>query len=170
MPENDSSVSVDEARQSAVGMYLTFRLGAENYGIEILRVQEIIGMMSVTRVPRTPDFIRGVINLRGKVIPVMNLRAKFSMPNVEDTSRTCIIVVTVGRNSDTVTMGLIVDEVCDVVDICAAQIEPSPEFGASVDTAFMLGMGKLEDRLVMLLNVERVLSAAEWTHLANAAA
>ena len=143
------------------GKYLTFNLGREIYGLQILKVQEIIGMMSVTHVPRTPGYIRGVINLRGKVIPVIILRSKFGMESAEDTERTCIIVVQVAWNNQNVTMGLIVDEVSEVVDIGGEQIEPAPSMGAAIDTAYILGMGKIGDNVVILLDVDRVLSSEE---------
>jgi len=143
------------------GKYLTFALGGEIYGLEILKVQEIIGMMSVTRVPRTPEFIRGVINLRGKVIPVVDLRIKFGLESKDDTEKTVIIVVQVSRGSQQVTMGTIVDEVSEVMDIDAGQIEPPPELGAEVDTDFILGMGKIADKVVMLLDVDKVLTGGE---------
>ena len=143
------------------GKYLTFVLGQEEYGLEILKVQEIMGMMDVTRVPRAPVFVRGVINLRGKVIPVMELRSKFSMDAIDDTEKTCIIVVQVAQDDGTVTMGIIVDEVSEVLDIEGAQIEPAPEFGCGVNTDFILGMGKIGDKVVMLLDVDKVLSSNE---------
>lgn len=151
------------------GKYLTFRLAEEGYGLEILKVQEIIGMMSITRIPRTPEFIRGVINLRGKVIPVIDLRLKFSLDKKEDTEKTCIIVVQVRKSGDeTVTMGIIVDEVSEVLDIKAEQIEPPPSFGAAVDTDFILGMGKASQKVVMLLDVDKVLSKNEIEKLSMA--
>lgn len=144
------------------GKYLTFRLAEEGYGLEILKVQEIIGLMSITRVPRTPEFIRGVINLRGKVIPVVDLRLKFGFDKKENTDKTCIIVVQVEKTSDeSVIMGIIVDEVSEVLDIKAEQIEPAPSFGASVDTDFILGMGKASQKVVMLLDVDKVMSKNE---------
>ncbi len=143
------------------GKYLTFKLAAEEYGLEILKVQEIIKMMEITQVPRTPAFVRGVINLRGKVIPVVELRLKFGMESVATTDKTCVIVVQVKRSASTVTMGIIVDEVSEVLDVLADQIEPPPEFGASVDTDFILGMGKVAKKVVMLLDVDKVLSSAE---------
>lgn len=143
------------------GKYLTFNLGKEVYGIEILKVQEIIGMMSVTRVPKTPEFVRGVVNLRGKVIPVIDLRLKFALEGKTDTDRTCIIVVQVSLNGIPVIMGLIVDEVSEVLNVLADQIEASPSFGAKVDTDFILGMGKVGQKVVMLLDVDKVLSADE---------
>ena len=143
------------------GKYLTFALGGEVYGLEILKVQEIIGIMDVTRVPKTPEYVRGVINLRGQVIPVVDLRLKFGIEGIDDTEKTCIIVVQVARIDGTVTMGTLVDEVSEVMDIEGEQIEAAPSFGASVDTEFILGMGKIGDKVVMLLDVDKVLSQGE---------
>ncbi|MBW8886308.1 MAG: purine-binding chemotaxis protein CheW [Fibrobacteres bacterium] len=143
------------------GKYLTFQMGKEVYGIEILKVQEIIGMMPVTRVPKTPDFVRGVINLRGKVIPVIELRRKFGMETREDTDRTCIVVVQVTGAVGTVTMGLLVDEVSEVLNVGQEQIEAPPSFGAGVDTDFILGMGKVGQKVLMLLDADKVLSSEE---------
>ena len=143
------------------GKYLTFKLGAEEFGLEILKVQEIIKMMDITRVPRTPDFVRGVINLRGKVIPVVDLRLRFAMEAKATTDKTCVIVVQVRRENVTVTMGTIVDEVSEVLDIGGEQIEPAPEFGEMVNTDFIVGMGKVGKRVVMLLDVDKVLSQQE---------
>lgn len=158
----DSSDRGDRgAVASHEGKYLTFELDAEVYGLEILKVQEIIGLLTVTKVPGTPDFVRGIINLRGKVIPVVDLRLKFRMESVEDTERTCIIVVQVERDDLQVVMGVLVDAVSEVVDIGAEEIEPPPSFGSNVDTAFLLGMGKLEEKVVILLNVDKVLSSGE---------
>ena len=149
------------------GKYLTFKLGAEEFGLEILKVQEIIKMMEITKVPRTPEFVRGVINLRGKVIPVVDLRLKFSMPTVPITEKTCVIVVQVAHSNGAVTMGAIVDEVSEVLDINGEQIEPTPELGAAVDTDFILGMGKIAKRVVMLLDVDKVLSNKELASIGN---
>jgi purine-binding chemotaxis protein CheW len=143
------------------GKYLTFDLASEEYGLEILKVQEIIGIMAVTRVPRTPEFIRGVINLRGKVIPVVDLRLKFGMETKEDTRRTSIVVVQITRQGRQVTMGIIVDDVSEVIDIDGASIEPAPEFGANVDTEFILGVAKINQKVVMLLDVDKILSGGE---------
>ncbi|HUI06931.1 MAG TPA: chemotaxis protein CheW [Verrucomicrobiae bacterium] len=143
------------------GKYLTFKLGAEDFGLEILKVQEIIKVMEITKVPRTPEFVRGVINLRGKVIPVVDLRLRFGMEAMATTDKTCVIVVQVRRENLTVTMGTIVDEVSEVLDINGEQIEPSPEFGEMVNTDFILGMGKVGKRVVMLLDVDKVLSSQE---------
>lgn len=142
--------------------HLTFALGDEEYGLDILKVREIIGIMPITRVPRTPEFVRGVINLRGKVIPVVDLRVKFGMDRVEDTDRTCIVVVQVsGKNGNTTVMGTVVDEVSEVIDITEDQIEVTPDFGADIDTDFVLGIGKIADKVVMVLDIDKVLSARE---------
>jgi purine-binding chemotaxis protein CheW len=163
--QSNASASPQGRSSSAVlsraNKYLTFQLGGESYGLEILKVQEIIGIMTVTRVPRTPGFMRGVINLRGKVIPVIDLRLKFSMASREDTDRTCIIVVRVVDDAREVTMGVIVDEVSEVQTIDESQIEPPPSFGTTMDTEFILGMGKAGDKVVILLDVDRVLSGGE---------
>jgi purine-binding chemotaxis protein CheW len=147
--------------EKLAGKYLTFRLTEEEYGLEILKVQEIIQMQAVTRVPRTPDYVRGVINLRGKVIPVVDLRAKFGFENVADTERTCIIVVQIAHATATIVMGVIIDEVKEVLDIHAENIEETPSFGATIDTEFILGMGKIGQSVKILLDIDKVLSAEE---------
>jgi len=141
---------------SAGGKYLTFKLAGEEYGLEILKVREIIGIMDITAVPQMPTFVKGVINLRGKVIPVIDLRLKFRMDAEAYTDETCIIVVDVGTM-----MGIIVDTVQEVLDIDGAQIEPAPPLGAAVDTSYILGMGKVRDSVKILLNIDRVLSTDE---------
>ncbi len=152
----------DQSRAPAKpGKYLTFQLGQEVFGLEILKVQEIIGMLRVTRVPRTPGFVRGVINLRGKVIPVVDLRLKFSMTTRDDTERTCIIVVQVARDGQQVTMGIIVDEVSEVLTVAGEDIEPAPVLQANVPMDFILGMGKAGQKVLMLLNADKVLSGEE---------
>jgi purine-binding chemotaxis protein CheW len=152
------------------GKSLSFVLGREEYGVEILKVQEIIGLMEVTRVPRTPTYVRGVINLRGRVIPVVDLRTKFQMPTVEDTEKTCIIVVQVTQGDLTVTMGVIVDEVSEVLSFAQEQIEPSPNFGGGMDEAeYITGMGKLGKKVLILLDVDRVLKGEELAAVAQAA-
>lgn len=156
---------VNNALASLAGKYLTFKLGVEEFGLEILKVQEIIKMMEITKVPRTPSYVRGVINLRGKVISVVDLRLKFDMEARETTDKTCVIVVQVRRSAGMLTMGIIVDEVSEVLDVSADQIEPPPEFGASVDTAFILGMGKVGKKVVMLLDVDKVLTGSELDNL-----
>jgi purine-binding chemotaxis protein CheW len=143
------------------GKYLTFDLAEEEYGLEILRVREIIGMMEITPVPRTPDYVRGVINLRGKVIPVIDLRLKFGLPYKEPDDRTCVIVVEVMSEGTTVQMGIVVDRVNEVVDVKGAEVEPTPNFGVSLDTTFILGMAKVGNKVKILLDIDRVLTSSE---------
>jgi len=158
-----------ETRTKA-GKYLTFKLAAEEYGLEILKVQEIIQMQAITRIPRTPEFVRGVINLRGKVIPVVDLRRKFSIDSIEDTERTCIIVVQIRSHDHVLIMGVIIDEVREVLDIPEASIEDAPAFGSSIDTEFILGMGKIGQTVKILLDIDKVLSVQELQHLQAATA
>ncbi len=160
-----SDTSVKGARPGAsAGKYLTFGLGEEVYGLEILKVQEIIGLMRVTRVPGLPEVIRGVVNLRGKVIPVVDLRKQFSMEVKADTERTCIVVVRIWREGQALTVGLIVDDVREVMAIAEGQLEAVPRFSGDVETGFLLGMAKVSQRVVMLLDVDRILSSTElWT-------
>jgi purine-binding chemotaxis protein CheW len=147
------------------GKYLTFRLAEEEYGLEILKVQEIIQMQAVTKVPRTPDYVRGVINLRGKVIPVIDLRKKFGLAAVADTEKTCIIVVQLTQGSGKLVMGIIIDEVKEVLDIKAENIEETPSFGASINTEFILGMGKIGHSVKILLDIDKVMSAKEMSEI-----
>ena len=148
--------------KALAGKYLTFNLGGESYGLEIMKVQEIIKIIDVTQIPKTPEFVRGVINLRGKVIPVIDLRLKFEIQAQEDTEKTCIIVMQVKSKDETVTIiGIIVDEVSEVVDIAEGQIEPSPSFGANIDTDFILGMGKVGDKVMSMLDIDKILTKDE---------
>ena len=147
------------------GKYLTFALAHEEYGLEILKVREIIGYMDITAVPQTPHHVKGVINLRGQVIPVVDLRAKFGMDTTDVTEETCIIVVEItqqGRNFQT---GVVVDHVQEVLDIAGSEIEEAPKFGSSVDTDFILGMGKIGDSVKILLDIDKVLSGDELAGL-----
>jgi purine-binding chemotaxis protein CheW len=151
------------------GKYLTFTLAGEEYGIGILQIKEIIGMMSVTSVPRTPDFVKGVINLRGKVIPVMDLRLRFGMEAIDYTDRTCIIVVEVEGQSGTVLMGIVVDAVSEVLNIREEDLEETPAFGGDLDTEYILGMAKMEGGVKILLDIARVLNSEELVALEKAA-
>ena len=143
------------------GKFLTFQLQDEEYGLEILKVREIMGILNITPVPQTPDYIKGVINLRGAVIPVVDLRLKFSLQEDEYDQKTCIIVVDVGG----VMMGIVVDTVSEVMDIEAADIERAPSFGASLNTDYILGMGKVEEKVKILLDINKVLSSEELVSL-----
>lgn len=149
------------------GKYLTFDLAEEEYGLEILRVREIIGMMEITPVPRTPDYVLGVINLRGKVIPVIDLRLKFGLPYKDPDDRTCVIVVEVMNEGTTVQMGIVVDRVNEVVDVKGAEVEPTPNFGVSLDTTFILGMAKVGNKVKILLDIDRVLTSSEVAALSS---
>ena len=145
------------------GKYLTFGLAEETYGLEILKVREIIGLMDITAVPRTPGFVKGVINLRGKVIPVVDLRLKFGRAEAERTEQTCIIVVDVSR----VEMGILVDKVSEVLNIGGQDIEDAPSFGTEVNTDFILGMGKANGKVTILLNIAKVLRQGKIDKLAT---
>jgi purine-binding chemotaxis protein CheW len=144
------------------GKFMTFKLAHEEYGLEILKVREIIGLMDITRVPRTPEFVRGVINLRGKVIPVVDLRLKFDMERTEATDQTVIIVVQYSQQHRDLTMGILVDEVVEVLDISADHIEPPPSFGSGlVQAEFILGIGRADKRMIFLIEIGKVLTAEE---------
>ena len=158
---SDSATAV----QSRAGKYLTFFLAGEEYGLEILKVSEIIGMQPITRVPRMPEFVRGVINLRGKVIPITDLRRKFSM-GAEDSEDSCIIVVQMLG----VQTGIVVDRVSEVVAINEADIEDAPSFGAGIHTEFLLGIGKAGGRVKLLLDIDKVRATADLAALEAARA
>ena len=145
--------------------YLTFTLEDEEYGIGILKVKEIIGMMPVTSVPRTPDFVKGIINLRGKVIPVIDLRLKFNMEEIPYTDRTCIIVVEIESDVSTVLIGIVVDAVSEVLNVKGEDIEETPTFGTKLDTDYILGMAKMEGGVKILLDIDKVLSQEEVIQL-----
>jgi purine-binding chemotaxis protein CheW len=150
------------------GKYLTFALAQEEYGLEILKVREIIGYMDITAVPQTPHYVKGVINLRGQVIPVVDLRTKFGMETAEVTDQSCIIVVEITQSGRKFNTGIIVDHVQEVLDIAGPDIEDAPQFGASVDTSFILGMGKIGDSVKILLDIDRVLAAEGLDTLGHA--
>ncbi len=155
--------------EAKIEKYLTFTLGEEEYGVEILKVREIIGLMDITPVPHTPEFIKGVINLRGKVIPVIDLRLKFGLEPREYDERTCIIVVEVSTQTGPVLMGIIVDNVSEVLNISTTDIEPPPRFGTQVDTRFILGMAKAKGKVKILLDIDKVLTQEEIGAVAQAA-
>jgi purine-binding chemotaxis protein CheW len=143
------------------GKYLTFALAGEEYGIGILKVKEIIGVMAVTPIPRTPPHIKGVINLRGKVIPVVDLRLKFRMESVDYTERTCIIVTEIAAGASKIAMGIVVDSVSEVLNIKAGEIENTPNFGSKLDTAYILGMAKIGQSVKILLDIDKVMGGEE---------
>ena len=147
--------------------YLTFNLAEEQYGVEILKVKEIIGLMEITKVPRIPEFVRGVINLRGKVIPIIDLRNKFGMEEAADTEQTCVIVVEVSLQDTFIMMGIVVDSVSEVLDIDEGHIEDPPAFGSTVSTNFIRGMAKIKEGIKILLNIEEVLTSEELQTIAK---
>jgi purine-binding chemotaxis protein CheW len=150
------------------GKYPTVSLGAEEYGLEILKVREIIGYMEITAVPQTPHHIKGVINLRGQVIPVIDLRTKFGMKTVEVTDETRIIVVEITQNHRKFNTGIVVDRVQEALDIDGKDIEEAPQFGASVDTDFILGMAKIGESVKILLDINKVLTGEDVNMLDKA--
>jgi len=145
------------AAQQKEGKYLTFALANEEYGLEILKVREIIGYIDVTAVPQTPHYVKGVINLRGQVIPVVDLRAKFGMETTDVTDETCIIVVEIVHADRKFSTGIVVDRVQEVLDIPGDSIEEAPQFDSTVNTSFILGMGKVGDAVKILLDIDKVL-------------
>lgn len=149
---------LNKAISEKEGKYLTFALANEEYGLEILKVREIFGYMDITAVPQTPAHVKGVINLRGQVIPVIDLRAKFGMETTEVTEETCIIVVETTRDGRNISTGIVVDHVSEVLDIAGEDIEAAPQFGSSVNTDFILGMGKIGDSVKILLDIDEVLA------------
>ena len=160
----ESITTMDQTIKEATiktGKYLTFSLAQEQYGIGILKIKEIIGMMPITTVPRTPVFVRGVINLRGKVIPVIDLRLKFDMEKSDYDERTCIIVVEIDSDEMTVLIGIIVDSVSEVLNIQESDIEPTPGFGSALDTDYILGMAKMDRGVKILLDIDKVLNTKE---------
>jgi len=153
------------------GRYMSFQLADEDYGLEILKVREIIGLLEITRIPRAPAFIRGVINLRGRVIPVVDLRVKFGMEATAATEQTVVIVLQVAFAGRALTMGVLVDRVLEVLNFEASAIEPPPDLGqASAGSDFILGVGKTAHRVVFLLDIAKILSGEEASQLAQAAA
>jgi purine-binding chemotaxis protein CheW len=149
-----------------VHQFLTFALGQEEYGVEILKIQEIKGFSAITPLPNTPAFIKGVLNLRGTIVPIIDLRKKFSLPEVGYTKFTVIVVVQVQGKI----MGFIVDAVSDVLNVAGADIQPTPDLHGQVDTSFINGLAKTGEKLVILLDIEKVLTAAETATVAQAAA
>jgi purine-binding chemotaxis protein CheW len=157
-PADNSAPSATDHR---AGKYLVFQLGREEFGIRVLKVREIIGIQDITAVPQTPAHVKGVINLRGKVIPVVDLRLKFGLPEIEYTQRTCIIVVQVQRDASSMLMGIVVDGVAEVLNLAAGDIENTPDFGQGVATPYLLGMAKIKGRVKILLEIDQVLSSQE---------
>ena len=159
---NDQASAKAESRG---GKYLIFHLGEEEFGIQVQRVREIMGVLEITKVPQTPAHIKGVINLRGKVIPVVDLRLKFSMPEMEYTQRTCIIVVQVAGTHSPTLMGIVVDGVVEVLNIAGTDVEDTPSFGKEVEVPYVMGLAKLKGRVKILLDIDQVMTARELARL-----
>ena len=165
--DNNSQSLANKGRAaSQEGKFLTFSLIGEEYGISILKVREIIGIMPIRTVPQTPGFVKGVINLRGKVIPVMSLRLKFGMTEIDYTEKTSIIVVDVSSSAENIIhIGIVVDFVSEVVNVRSSDVEPAPAFGDTLNTDYILGMAKIGSSVKILLDIDRILSTEELTCL-----
>lgn len=156
--ENNTPAATADPR---AGKYLVFELGREEFGIRVLKVREIMGIQDITAVPQTPAHVKGVINLRGKVIPVVDLRLKFGLPEIEYTQRTCIIVVQVQGDASSMLMGIVVDGVAEVLNLAAGDIEDTPDFGQGIATPYLLGMAKIKGKVKILLEIDQVLTSKE---------
>ncbi len=148
--------------------YLTFKLADEVFALDVAKVREILEITAITKVPQTPAFMRGVINLRGSVVPVIDMRLKFGMSPIEQTVNTCIIVVEISMDGDTTVLGALADSVQEVVEMEPDSIEPAPHIGTRLNTEFIKGMGKVDGRFVMILDIDRVFSSDELADLGNA--
>ena len=160
-----STNNVDTTNQ-----YLTFSLSDELYALEVSKVKEVLEYQPITRVPKTPDFMRGVINVRGGIVPIVDLRLKFDLPAQEQTVDTCIIVLEISIENETITVGTIADNVHEVVEIQPEEIEPTPKIGTRLDTDFIEGIGKNNDRFLVILNIDKILTSEEISSMANQAA
>lgn len=160
--ESSARVPVVDSR---MGKYLSFYAGPEEFAIAVLGVREIMGMQDVTAVPHTPAYVKGIINLRGKVVPVVDLRLKFGMPAADYTARTCIVVVNVPGEGGGVLMGVVVDAVSEVVNIATGEIEDAPDFGEGVSIPYLIGIAKSKGKVKLLLDIEKVLTTSELTDL-----
>ncbi len=148
-----------------ISQYLTFRLGDEVFALDIAQVREVLDYTSITRVPRTPDFMRGVINLRGSVVPVVDMRLKFGMPKTERTINTCIIIVEIKAEDESVLLGALADSVQEVIELDPQDIEPAPRIGTGLKVDFIKGMGKRDEKFLIILDVDRVFSEEELSDI-----
>ncbi|HEY1341618.1 MAG TPA: chemotaxis protein CheW [Bryobacteraceae bacterium] len=165
MPTQVLSENESAAAATRAGKYLTFQLANEEFGIRVLKVREIMGLLDITAVPQTPPHIKGVINLRGKVVPVVDLRLKFGVSAADYTQRTCIIVTQVQAGAGPILMGIIVDGVSEVLNLADADIEDTPDFGEDVAGRYLLGMAKVKGKVKILLDIDQVLSSQELHRL-----
>jgi purine-binding chemotaxis protein CheW len=162
---DQKQVNTSSPADERSGKYLTFQLGQEEFGIRVLKVREIMGMQEITAVPQTPAHVKGVINLRGKVVPVIDLRLKFGLAAADYTQRTCIIVTQVKGEQGLILMGVIVDGVSEVLNLASFDIEDTPDFGEEVTGNYLLGLAKVKGKVKILLDIDRVLSAQDLHHL-----
>ena len=152
---------------TATTQYLSFTLGDEIYAVDIAKVREVMDFATITKVPRTPEFLRGVINLRGNVVPVIDLRLKFGMSKIEKTVNTCIIIIEVFLEGETLVLGALADSVQEVFELEPDQVEPAPKLGTRLNTEFITGMGKRDDKFIIILNINRVFSIDELAVVQN---
>jgi purine-binding chemotaxis protein CheW len=160
-----TSAGKHEAKAQRGNEFLTFTLGREEYGIEILKVQEIRGYEAVTHIANAPEFIKGVLNLRGVIVPIVDLRLKFKLGSVEYNSLTVVIILNVARR----VVGIVVDSVSDVITLAPEQIRPAPEFSAAINTGYIMGLGTLEERMLILLDIENLMMSSDMALLNSAA-
>lgn len=160
-PRSQQEVPVIAAETALSTQYLTFQLAEEVYALDIGKVREVLDYTTVTSVPRTPDFMRGVINLRGSVVPVVDLKVKFGMRSTEKTVNTCVIIAEVSVDGDTTVLGCLADSVQEVLDLGAGSISAAPKIGTRLRTEFIKGLGKRDERFIILLDIDKVFSAAE---------
>jgi purine-binding chemotaxis protein CheW len=158
-----------ELNETGSEQYVTFSLGEELFGVEVSRTREILSLTPVTKVPQTPDYLLGVINLRGQVVPVVDMRLKLGLPAGKETEDTCIIVVDVKVDGETITVGALADAVREVLDIRADQIEPPPRLGTRLKTEFITGMGRIDEQFMILLNIDRIFNSDELAWVQEAA-
>ena len=158
----------DELKTSTFeGKYLTFNLMDEFYGVNVEHILQIIAIPDITKIPKTPNFVKGVINLRGKIIPVIDLRLKFKLPEQAYNDRTSIVIIKIKSEQSEIFIGIIIDKVLEVLDIHAEDIENTPTFGVKLDTEFILGMAKVKNKVVTLLNIDKILTETELTQIEN---
>lgn len=170
MSAQDAETAVDQLHATAgkdesISQYLTFMLGEEYYGVDILRVQEIKGWTPVTAIPNTPEYIKGVLNLRGTIVPIIDLRTKFNLENMDYTPLTVIIVLSIQSEQGLHVAGVVVDSVSDVLNVSPDEIKPTPELGSGINTDFILGMATTDSQMAMLLDIDKMMSLEELTQL-----
>jgi purine-binding chemotaxis protein CheW len=156
------------AEMTGTTQYLTYKLGEEVFALDISKVREVLDFTTATKVPRTPEFMRGVINLRGSVVPVVDLRLKFGMSATEKTVNTCVIITEVSVDGETTVLGALADSVQEVIDLGQEQIEPAPKIGTKLNTEFIKGMGKQDERFIIILDIDKAFSVEEIAQVQNA--